>query len=77
MNCKNCKHWDERQFDDVAFTCHTPGMRLGECMMAAPSYVPEQAFLAVATCRSEGIYGDLITQDRFGCIQFTPKPVQK
>jgi hypothetical protein len=74
MRCRNCKHWEQGDFNEMGFACHTPDMELGECKIAWPGYGdPKQKFLAVATCNSEGIYGELITQADFGCIQFEEK----
>ena len=74
MNCRSCKYWDTSYaFDEIAFNCHKEGDQIGYCLMASPDTEDQKLFLAIATCNSEGIYGQLVTKADFGCIQYVAK----
>lgn len=83
MRCKNCKYWEKHE--DLAFACHVDGQDIGLCRAASidrfikgkhrfDSEYDGEVILAVATCNSEGIYGELVTDAEFGCISFEPIP---
>lgn len=78
MKCKDCKHWNQRQYDDPLDGCANwecfneagiPEEKLGHCL------APGTMFAAV--CEGESIYGQLITQADFGCILFEAKDGNK
>jgi hypothetical protein len=71
-NCGTCKYWDIHSLDDIGYKCHTPEMKIGICQIASygSDHTEDRDYLSIATCNSEGIYGELVTQDSFGCIKY-------
>lgn len=75
MKCEHCKHWSLLEGDlreEMIFNCHAPDMKVGICCMSTYNDKDEDDynFKAIAVCNGEGIYGQLITQHDFGCINF-------
>lgn len=67
MRCGDCKHWDNKDpeiggwfksSDNIIHPPHT----VGYCWVESPLIRP--------ICDGEGIYGELLTHQDFGCILF-------
>ncbi len=87
MNCRTCKHWytgdgssSHHHYDKPGevslnwrphYNCHLESQELGECRVG--SNAPETEPLIIGTCESEGIYSEVITDARFGCILHEPQ----
>jgi hypothetical protein len=81
---ENATEWDGKRHryagqsiaDAPLWDCHTSDQTLGWCTLAQPlpSMRDDQASgpRARAVCGDEGIYGELVTDARFGCVLFEP-----
>jgi hypothetical protein len=58
--CKNCKYWGEFHIDLLHY-----------CTIISNNNTDD---LASASCFSEGIGGELITKENFGCMLFEFNP---
>ncbi len=80
--CRTCKHWytgdgsvSHHWYDAPEavstnwrpdYLCHVESQELGECRVG--SRAEKSGPWVVGTCQGEGIYGEVITDARFGCI---------
>ena len=75
--CENCKYWEQNTLrSNNRWKCHKQSQMLGICNKAYGGENNNGQWV-LAACRSEGIYGDLITDSRFYCILFEEKSDEK
>jgi hypothetical protein len=75
MRCETCKHW---KIDDYYITRFREENRelvnFGECKKAADDYEPSWDNIHLrkmfAMCYMEGIAGELMTREDFGCVEY-------
>lgn len=76
-HCRDCQHWHEPTMPDPV---HARAAGLwGYCRLAGirvENVDPPDGTLAIASCVSEGIYGELETHADFGCVQFAARSDQ-
>jgi hypothetical protein len=72
-HCKDCHHWYAASFKAAGWDCFPPEQKVGLCGIATPKSGETYGPLMAAVDLGEGIYSDLVTDERFGCVLFAER----